>query len=289
MPTASPPKPSRKNSSKRVARSPSPIITLLTDFGTQDPFVGIMKGVILGICPEATVVDLCHDLTPFEIPEAGFTLCQSFRYFPAGSIHVVVVDPGVGSDRRPLLVEAFGHRFIGPDNGLFTMLFRDAKSTGAKTPYKVRAITNPKVTLPEVSNTFHGRDVFAPAAAHLAAGRKVSSFGPRVEDAVRQEWDLPVRTGKRFWSGSVFKVDRFGNLITNFASSAFPLVPGTFELQAGMERISQSCGCYADAKPGELVLIAGSSGYWEIALNQSSAAKKLGLVAGSPLELAIFG
>lgn len=288
MPTASLPKPSRKKPSEHPSRSPAPIITLLTDFGMQDPFVGIMKGVILGICPEATVVDLCHGLTPFEIPEAGFTLCQSFRYFPSGTIHVVVVDPGVGSDRRPLLVEAFGHRFIGPDNGLFTMLLREAKSTGAKTPYKARAITNPKVTLPEVSNTFHGRDVFAPAAAHLAAGRKPSKFGPRVEDVLRQEWDVPVRTGKRFWSGSVFKVDRFGNLITNFASSEFPLVPGTFELQAGMERISQSCGCYADAKPGELVLIAGSSGYWEIALNQSSAARKLGLVAGSPLELAIF-
>jgi S-adenosylmethionine hydrolase len=272
-------------------RSPKALITLLTDFGHQDTYVGVMKGVIAGICPTARVIDLCHEITPYEIPEAGFALCQSFRYFPKGTIHVVVVDPGVGSERRAIAVEAFGQRFLGPDNGLFSMLFRQAAAAakGKKKPYSVREITNPKFALETVSNTFHGRDVFAPAAAFLAAGAKFSALGPVVDNALRQDWDLPIRTGKRFWQACIFKADRFGNLITNLRCSDFPLHSGRFELQAGMEHIREIRPNYAAASPGELFLIAGSSGYWEISLNQGSAAKRLGLRSGSPLELAMLG
>lgn len=157
------------------------MVSLTTDFGLADPYAGVMKAVILGICPEAQVVDLCHQVTPYAIPEGGFVLHQSWRYFPKGSVHVVVVDPGVGSERRPLLVEAFGHRFVGPDNGIFSMLFREAAraTKPGKRGYTVRVIENTKWMLPSRGNTFHGRDVFAPVAAHLAAGKKPAAVGRR--------------------------------------------------------------------------------------------------------------
>jgi S-adenosylmethionine hydrolase len=276
--------------SPRKPKKPVPVITLLTDFGHQDAYVGMMKGVIAGICPGARVIDLCHEITPYEIPEAGFVLCQSYRYFPKGTVHVVVVDPGVGSERRAIAVEAFGQRFVGPDNGIFSMLFRQAAAIkGKKRAYTVREIANRNLALDEVSSTFHGRDIFAPAAAHLAAGTKFSALGPAVENALRQDWDLPLRTGKRFWQAGIFKADRFGNLITNLRCADFALESGRFELQAGMEEIGEIRPHYAAADPGELFLIAGSSGYWEISLNQGSAAKRLGLRTGSPLELAMLG
>jgi S-adenosylmethionine hydrolase len=284
MPSA----PSQKTPSAPKAKGAPPLVTLLTDFGLGDAYVGIMKGVILSIAPHVRMVDLCHGITPYEIPEAGFTLSQSYPYFPKGTIHLVVVDPGVGSERRALAVDAFGQRFIGPDNGVFSMLFREAASAapGKKRAYKVREITNPKFGLPSPGNTFHGRDIFAPAAAHLAAGAKFSALGPSIEDALRQDWDLPIRTGKRFWQGVIFKADRFGNLVTNFRASDFPLAPGSFEMQAGIERLQTMHPHYAAASPGELFLVEGSSGYWEISLNQASAARHLGLTSGSPLELA---
>ncbi len=266
------------------------LVSLITDFGLADLYPGVMKAVILGICPQAEVVDLTHGITPFGVPEAGFVLHQGWRYFPKGSVHVVVVDPGVGTERRGLVVEAFGHQFVGPDNGVFSMLYREAARAAkpGKRGYTVRVIENEKWMFPDRSNTFHGRDVFAPVAAHLAAGKKASAVGSKVEDALRQDWDLPVRTGKRFWNGTVLKVDHFGNLITNLPVNDFPLSADGFELQAGAEIISKICGCYADASPGENFLIAGSAGFWEISRNQGSASKALGLVSGSPLELAIL-
>lgn len=285
MPTAT----SRKSRPATSGKA-APLITLLTDFGSRDAYASIMKGVILGIAPDARIVDVCHEVTPYQIPEAGFVLCQSFRYFPKGTIHVVVVDPGVGSERRPLAVEALGHRFIGPDNGVFSMLFREAASASAgRLPYKAREITNRRLGLSTLSSTFHGRDLFAPAAAHLAARAAFSMLGPLIDDALRQDWDLPIRTGKRFWQGAVFKADRFGNLITNLRCEDFPLATDAFELQAGLERIRTVRPHFAASAPGELFLLAGSSGYWEIAANQTSAAQMLGLTGGSPVELAILG
>src|SRR5262249_14690540 len=134
------------------------VITLTTDFGTADHFVGAMKGVILGIAPKVRIVDITHEIAPFDLNEAAFVLSQVWRWFPKGTIHIAVVDPGVGSSRRPILVEARGHRFVGPDNGVFTMVYDSA-------PHRVRIIANPRLMLPEVSRTFHGRDIFAPTAA----------------------------------------------------------------------------------------------------------------------------
>ncbi|MCU0228900.1 MAG: SAM-dependent chlorinase/fluorinase [Bryobacterales bacterium] len=268
-----------------------PIISLITDFGLSDPYAGLMEAVILGRCHHARVVHLTHEIRPFAIPEAGFALHQS-RVELADAVGRALL--GV---RRALLVNALGHWFVGPDNGVFSMLFREAaRLAKAKTRpgqptrpgYTVRSVENPKWMLPHPSSTFHGRDVFAPVAAHLAAGRRPDSAGPKIEDALRQDWDLPVRTGKRFWNGAVLKVDHFGNLITNFTTNDFPWEPGSLEMQAGMESIAAIRACYADAAEGEFFLIRGSAGFWEISRNQGSAAKALGLTSGSPLEVTLL-
>src|SRR5258708_15348981 len=172
----------------------NPLVTLTTDFGNRDHFVGVMKGVILGIAPRARIVDISHEIAPFEIADGAFTIAQAWRYFPKSTIHVVVVDPGVGSARRPILAEAGGHFFIAPDNGVLSMVFDAA-------PHKVRVISNPKFMRREISRTFHGRDVFAPAAAHLAKGAQPAAFGKLIHDYIRAGIAQPVRLGSASWRG----------------------------------------------------------------------------------------
>ncbi len=259
--------------------SRNPLITLTTDFGLSDHFVAAMKGVISTICPEARIVDVTHELKPFEIAEAAFTFGEAWRWFPKGTVHVAVVDPGVGSARRPILVEAAGQYFIGPDNGIFTSALTVEKA-------KVREITASKYFLFEVSKTFHGRDVFAPCAAHLAAGARASTFGKMVTDALRLKMDKPAQTGKRVWTGTVLKVDRFGNVITNFKLADFPWVAtNPFVFSLGFDQVARVADHYGACEYGELYAIAGSSGYIEIVMREASAAKQLGVVAGAPVEL----
>ncbi len=192
-----------------------PIVSLTTDFGGADHFVGAIKGVILGIAPRATLVDITHEIAPYELNEAAFVIAQAWRHFPKRTIHVVVVDPGVGSARRPILAEAGGHFFIAPDNGVLSMIY-DAS------PHKVRVISNPKVIGRHVSRTFHGRDVFAPAAAHLASGVPAAKFGKLIHDYLRSFLLKPERIARHVWTGTVLKLDRFGNLITNLHIDEFP-------------------------------------------------------------------
>jgi S-adenosylmethionine hydrolase len=261
---------------------PRRIITLTTDFGGADHFVGTMKGVILSIQPGAQIVDISHEVTAFEIPEAAFLLSQAYPYFPKKTIHVVVVDPGVGTARRPILVEAAGQYFIAPDNGVLSMVY-------SRERHKVRHITARKYWLREVSNTFHGRDIFAPAAAHLARGTPPAQFGKLITDYLRQNFEKPVRTGKRFWTGAVLKADHFGNLITNFHINDFPeLTRRPFEMSVGIRRVCGLASSYAECSLGELALIVGSSGYVEVAINQGSAAKALGCGSGAPVELTLY-
>jgi S-adenosyl-L-methionine hydrolase (adenosine-forming) len=258
------------------------LITLTTDFGTSDYFVGAMKGVMLGIAPTAHIVDITHEIAPFEVNQAAFTIAQAAQWFPKGTVHVVVVDPGVGTARRPILVEAAGQRFIGPDNGVFTMIYQSG-------PHKVREIANPKLMLKTVSRTFHGRDVFAPAAAHLASGMAAARFGKLIRDYVRSETVKPALVKKQRWSGSVLKVDHFGNLITNFDMREFgELRTHAFEILAGSQIIRRLALTYAESGIGELVAIEGSSGFLEISANQESACEKLGCGVGAPVELEIF-
>jgi S-adenosylmethionine hydrolase len=261
---------------------PKRIITLTTDFGTSDHFTGTMKGVILSICPTAQIVDITHEVQPFEIADGAFTIAQAYSYFPKKAIHVVVVDPGVGSTRRPLLAETAGHYFIAPDNGVLSMVLGKEKTS-------VRHITNERFFLHPLSRTFHGRDVFAPVAAHLASGIPPARFGKRIQDHLRLDFDTPRRTGKNIWTGSILKVDRFGNLSTNLHIDEFPGVKTrAFELKVGVQTTSRLALTFTECEPGEIFVIVGSSGYLEVASNQSSAAKTLGCGAGSPVQLTIF-
>lgn len=264
-------------------KSSVPIITFTTDFGTADHFAGVMKGVILSLAPHALLVDLSHDVSSYEVAEAAFLVAQAYPYFPPRTVHVVVVDPGVGSQRRPLLMQTAGQYFVGPDNGVFAQVFsREPKRT-------VRVLENPRYRLPAVSQTFHGRDIFAPAAAHLARGVTPARFGPKIEDYLRPLSEKPVRTARRGWTGSILKVDKFGNLVTNFTLGEFPqIAAGRFELQVGLQLVSRFASCYAENPFGEPFLISGSSGYLEVSVNQGSAAKQLGCAAGAPVELRVF-
>ena len=261
---------------------PKRIITLTTDFGTSDHFVGAMKGVILGFAGQAQIVDITHEIQPFEVTEGAFVIAQGYRYFPKGTIHVVVIDPGVGSTRRPILAEADGHFFVAPDNGVLSMIFGQNKA-------RVRHITNEKFFLKQVSRTFHGRDVFAPVAAHLAKGALPARFGKPIDDYLRLTLDKPASKGKREWTGAVLRADRFGNLVTNLHIDDFAQVKThAFELTIGRQSVSRLALTFTECAPDELFAIFGSSGYLEIATNQGSAAKALGCGAGAPVELKLF-
>ncbi|MCL6543729.1 MAG: SAM-dependent chlorinase/fluorinase [Bryobacteraceae bacterium] len=260
-----------------------PLITLTTDFGLADHFVAAMKGVILGIAPQARIVDISHQIEPFAIAQAAFTLDQAARCFPPRSIHVAVVDPGVGSARRPLLVEAGGQYFIAPDNGLLTMIY-------ARTQPRVRVISAQRYFRHPVSRTFHGRDIFAPVAAHLAIGTAPARFGKVISDYIRGKFEHPAQAGPARWRASILAVDRFGNLITNLPAADFAfLAHSRFRLKAGGRVVQRWVESYSEGAPGELLLIAGSSGYLEIATRQASAARLCGCAAGDSIELRCTG
>ena len=258
------------------------IVTLTTDFGTSDHFVGVIKGVILGISPTTRIVDVTHEIAPYAIEEAAFVISQTYPYFPAGTVHVVVVDPGVGTARRPILVQAAGQFFIGPDNGIFSRIYM-------REDCSVRVLTNRDFFLDNISQTFHGRDIFAPVAAHLSAGADPNAAGDEILDYMRSTvGTVPQRTGKRIWTGAVLKVDRFGNLITNFHRDELPdLTLHSFEMQVGCRKVDQIARSYGEAAE-EVFAIVGSSGFVEVSSNQKSAAKLLGVGAGSPVELVLY-
>jgi len=259
-----------------------PVITLTTDFGLSDHFVGVMKGVILGICPAAEIVDITHEVNAFEVAEGAFAVAQAYRYFPRKTVHIVVIDPGVGTSRRPILAEAAGQLFVAPDNGVLSLIL-------AREKHRVRAVTAEKYFLKNASQTFHGRDIFAPVGARLACGVTPARMGKLITDFLRPHLELPARTARRAWTGVVLKIDRFGNLITNFPIADFPdLAERPFQVSIGMQTVSRLARNYAESAPGELFFIAGSSGYLEISSNQASAAKILGCGVGAPVELRIF-
>ncbi|RPI11736.1 MAG: hypothetical protein EHM65_06815 [Acidobacteriales bacterium] len=256
-----------------------PMITLTTDFGLSDHFAAAMKGVILGIEPRARIVDITHDIAPFAITEAAFVLAEAARCFPPETVHVVVVDPGVGTSRRPILVHAAGQYFVAPDNGVLSLIY-------ARERHRVRAITAERFFRQPVSRTFHGRDIFAPVAAHLARGVPPPRFGKLISDYARGDFAAPTPHGPRRWTGRVLKVDRFGNLITNFAVEDFPALESSpFNVKAGRRRVTQCVRSYAEGPPGGLILIAGSSGFLEVAANLASAAKLTGCKAGAVIRL----
>jgi len=251
------------------------IITLLTDFGTRDAFVGTMKGVILSINPEARIVDLSHEIEAHRIEAAAFVLKTSYAYFPEGTVHVVVVDPGVGSSRRALAVRAGGYVFVAPDNGVLAYIYRD-HPTG-----EAFELTNRRYFLPELSATFHGRDVFAPVAAHLSRGVSVEELGRRIEVFVRGEVQEPRRRGNQI-EGHIIYVDGFGNLITDIPREMVEdlLRHRPFRIVLPSVEIHRIATSYFEGQPGEPMAVVGSAGYLEIALNLQSAAQVLGLNVG---------
>jgi len=258
-----------------------PILTLTTDFGASDHYVGAMKGVILSICPRAQIVDICHEIAPFQIAEGAYAIAQAYRCFPRKTVHVVVVDPGVGAARRPILVEAAGQYFVAPDNGVLAMVYAREKHT-------VRWIANDRYFRKPVSATFHGRDIFAPVAAHVATGVPPSRMGKPIQDYARPEFATPQRTGPHTWSGTILKIDRFGNVITNFdlgGTDPFVCQPGNLRVTIRRRKIASLAQTYAGHAPGALFSIIGSSGYLEVSMNQASAAKELRCKAGDPVTL----
>ena len=257
------------------------MITLLTDFGLADHFVAIMKGIILTIAPQTSIIDITHEVPAFNILSGAFLLEQSWRAFPEGTIHVAIVDPGVGSERRPLLIEVSGHYFIGPDNGLFSFALAETKA-------KARHLNQPEYWLPNPSTTFHGRDIFAPAAAHLATGIKAAKLGTLIKDPMRSPALSPTRLSRRTFVGTVLHADRFGNLITNFSLSQFETLRNRpFTLNVGLNQVELYASTYSSCPPEELCVIPGSCGFYEVSIANASAARSTGLVAGSPLELTL--
>lgn len=258
-----------------------PIITLTTDFGTSDHLVGTMKGVILNINPAARLVDLQHHVAPFDVLDGALTIGAAWQYFPPRTIHLVVVDPGVGTDRRPLLVTAAQHYFIAPDNGVLSMVYeRDPDAT-------VRQITASHNFLDPVSPTFHGRDVFAPVAGWLSKGWQTESFGEPITNFVRFSVPKPKPNGSGV-KGLVLKVDAFGNLMTNLRSEDVPATAvesGKIKLRAGAKTIEKFVLTFGQGAPGEPIALIGSSGFLEIAINKGNAARTLGVARGGEVNL----
>lgn len=257
------------------------VISLLTDFGDRDAFVGVMKGVILGICPQARLIDLCHQLEPGDVTGGALLLRSAAPYFPPGMVHLAVVDPGVGGERRPIAIRAGGQFFVGPDNGLLWAAARLICARGA--PPETRRLANPAYRLPNVSATFHGRDVFAPAAAHLAVGVAWESLGPPVADAVRWE-PPPARVEDGGVAGEILWIDRFGNAVTNLTPDDARRLGETWEIEVAGARVAPATH-YGAAPEGEPLVVLGSLGYYELAVNRGSAAARFSLRRGDPIRL----
>jgi len=255
------------------------VITLLTDFGLKDPYVASMKGVILKINPRCTIIDITHLVNPEDIEEGAFILANAYSTFPKGTIHLSVVDPGVGSLRKPILLVTTNYFFVGPDNGLLTLAAKREKVKQAV------ALTNPKFFLPQVSTTFHGRDLFAPVAAHLSLGVKPKDFGHEV-----QSWkELPFRKPwmkAREWVGEIIHIDAFGNLVSNIDQQLFQFVEDRhFIIRVGRRTIKGLKKGYWEGKRNELIALFGSGGFLEISIREGNAQKLLKVNKGDPIQI----
>lgn len=259
---------------------PRPVIALMSDFGARDHYVGTMKGVTLGICPDVTLVDITHEIPPHDVRAAALELAACYRYFPAGTVFLVVVDPGVGSARRGLAVETADHRFVAPDNGVLTAVLRESPPRG------VVELSERRYALPTVSRTFEGRDRFAPAAAWLAKGLKLTGLGRSAGEYVTIEIPEPEVSDGRI-VGEVLRVDHFGNLVTNIDSKSFDRLAqaGAISLVAGEHTVGRFVTTYAEAAPDEACALIGSTDHVEIALNVGSAAAQLGLGPGAVVTI----
>lgn len=277
----------------------APLIALLTDFGLADAYVGTMKGVMLSICPSARLVDLTHHITPQDVRAGAYVLSTAFRHFPPHTIFLIVVDPGVGTARQPVAVETAHGIYVAPNNGVLSYVLPRVEVRHAV------EIAEPRYGLPGVSRTFHGRDIFAPAAAHLAAGVPINELGPAVPELIKL--DAPrLEIAPDIIRGEVLHIDHFGNVITSIGYLAwdgetlaltpeFGDAPGeaiTFDAAAASVRVGEATvsgiwPTYGAAEPGTLLALVGSSGQLELGVNQGSAAARLGVRTGDPVELSL--
>jgi S-adenosyl-L-methionine hydrolase (adenosine-forming) len=257
-----------------------PVIALLSDFGTRDHYAGTMKGVMLTICPDATLVDITHDVPPHDVLDGALQLAAAARYFPAGTIFLAVVDPGVGSSRRGIAAEAGDYRFVAPDNGVLTAVFREWP------PKKIIELTERRYARPTVSRTFEGRDRFAPAAGWLAKGIQLTALGRPAPDYHKLDIPLP-QIDEATINGVVLRIDRFGNLVTNIDRRSVESAArsGTMAVSAGGHTVGRLVATYADIQPGEICALFGSTDHLELAANSESAADRLQLGRGAPVEV----
>lgn len=267
--------------------TPSRIITLTTDFGLSDAYVAMMKGVILSINPSARLVDVTHQVGTGSIFQAGLLIRETFPYFPEGTVHLAVVDPRVGSDRRLLALQAGAHFFVGPDNGLFWPVFRDFEGS------KAVQLTQSRYFLPSIARTFHGREIFAPVAAHLSLGLSLESFGPAIEDLTKLTIPQPY-IERAVLHGQIIRVDNFGNLVTNIPARELTdfLASCPPRIEAGKLVIRKLSNIYADCEEGEPLALINSSNLLELAVNLGRASEYIGLkngeILGALVEVAKF-
>jgi hypothetical protein len=257
-----------------------PVIALLSDFGTRDHYAGTMKGVILGICPEATLVDVTHDVTAHDVVEGALQLAAAYKYFPAGTVFLAVVDPGVGSSRRGLAAEAGDYRYVAPDNGVLTAVFRETP------PRRVVELSERRYARPTVTRTFEGRDRFAPAAAWLAKGTQLSALGRTITDYQRLDLSVAEVVGETL-RGVVLLVDRFGNLVTNIDRRTVERLSqgAAIQIDAGSHRIGRLVATYAEIGADEVCALFGSTDHLELAANAASAVDRLGLARGAAVTV----
>jgi len=258
-----------------------PVITLTTDFGLKDPYVAEMKAVILNTSPKATIVDITHEIEKFNIRMGAYILASASQYFPKGTVHLVVVDPSVGTKRCPLLIQTRHSFFVGPDNGVLVLA---ANSQGIEHIYE---ITNRKLMLPKISSTFHGRDIFAPAAAHLANGTPPEEFGPEIREIVTPEFAKIIRR-KDMLIGEVIHIDGFGNIITNFGEKEVELmkIKHIVNVKLRNARLKlRFCKAYADVERQKPLALIGSHNFLEISISQGNAAEVFKIRSGDKVTL----
>lgn len=260
--------------------APSPLITLMTDFGAGDHYVGVMKGVILNINPQVQIVDITHAIPPQDVHAAAFLIDSAYRYFPTGTIHVVVVDPGVGSERRAIVCQTEAAYFICPDNGILTHILQNEKYV------RTIAVENSAYFLPQVSNTFHGRDIFAPIASHLSRGISIGKLGSPVAQPVQLPIPKPQLTDKAI-IGQVIWIDSFGNLVTDISLEILDALEdrNSVVICAGGVRIDHLNRSYSESAVGEVLAIVSSFNRLEISINQGNAAQVLGLKRGDTITI----
>jgi S-adenosylmethionine hydrolase len=270
-----------QSTAQKQSKVSNPLITLTTDYGTNDHLVGTMKGVILKINPDVTIVDITHNVTPFDLLDGALTIGSAYSYFPPKTVHIVVVDPGVGTERRPLLVSAQNQYFVAPDNGVLSVIYEREENV------VVRHANVEHYYLSPVSKTFHGRDIFAPVAAWLTKGWQTPSMGDEITDYKKFAMPKP-KAADGGLKGVVLRVDAFGNLITNFRAENLPegaAENGHFQIQVGTQVVKKLVDTFARGAAGEPIAYIGSSGYIEIGINKGSAARTLSLGRGTPVVL----